>query len=63
MRVEDLLARIDEAAAGGSERRHGRSECPDCGDDGPHESNGMVGPDEAFACAACGAHFDAEVWS
>lgn len=31
---------------------------PCCDDPGPHEDNGCTGSQRAFACAACGLHFD-----
>ncbi len=34
-----------------------RMACPDCGDAGPHETNGDK-LDPAFCCAGCGMHHD-----
>lgn len=38
----------------------GYVECPECGDEGPHDDNGRVGPERTFCCDGCGSHFDAE---
>lgn len=37
----------------------GRVECPDCGDEGPHDHNGDR-LDPTFCCNACGMHFSDE---
>jgi rubredoxin len=36
----------------------GRLECPECGDMGPHDDNGVTGPERAYACRACGMCFE-----
>lgn len=35
----------------------GRVECPECGNDGPHEDNGCSGANKAYLCS-CGCQFD-----
>ncbi len=55
----DLLLAGDQAgltalAAKARRRLEDRATCPDCGEDGPHESNGS----ETLCCAACGCHFE-----
>lgn len=64
MTLKRILSRIEEALMSAPERRarHERSPCPECDDKGPHESNGHNGYQEAFACRACGLHFDAHEW-
>ena len=42
-------ARLAELSA----HAEGRFECPDCGDQGPHEVQTYMGEQE-FACSACG---------
>lgn len=37
-----------------------KAECPECGDDGPHEDNGHKGADRTFLCRVCRTQFDAE---
>lgn len=54
---QEFLVRLREAVDAESENC---IECPECGDGGPHEDNGERGSYLSWACAACGAHFDAE---
>jgi len=57
-----LFNRIEEAIQSEPTRRTLMGSCPECGEDGPHDTNGKRGQDEAFCCRACGLHFDAVEW-
>jgi hypothetical protein len=50
-----LAKRVSDAA-------HNRADCPDCGDVGPHDDNGMSPSHHDFSmcCRACGCHFGGE---
>lgn len=39
----------------------GRVPCPECGDEGPHDDNGVLGPERCFCCNNCGEHFEPEL--
>jgi transposase-like protein len=62
MTLGKLLSRIEEAMQSEPARRTLMGNCPECGEKGPHDTNGKRGQDEAFCCRACGLHFDAIEW-
>ena len=59
MRLDTILARIEEALMPLPSPRHSRSPCPECDDRGPHDDNGAKESERAFCCKGCGLHFDA----
>lgn len=48
-RLSMLASRVNRVLTGGN--------CPECGNLGPHDSNGCSGDDLAFCCSSCGEHF------
>lgn len=63
----DMLLRGDRAGLARLAKRvrdaaENRVECPDCGDAGPHDDNGLSTGhyDFTMCCRACGCHFGNE---
>lgn len=52
-----MLAAVARAA---SDLVHNRATCPGCGNEGPHEDNGLSPshPDFSMLCTACGTSFE-----
>lgn len=50
---------LSALAAQAAAHLENRVDCPECGDSGPHDDNGMSGSELTYCCTSCGAHFDA----
>ena len=50
-RLQALHAYVERTISGG--------DCPNCGNHGPHDTNGESGRDLSFCCTACGEQWDA----
>ncbi len=60
MFLEGDSAGITNLAVKAAARVEARVECPECGDEGPHDDNGRVGSELSYCCSVCGTCFDAE---
>jgi hypothetical protein len=53
-------AALTALAAKGRAEVANRMPCPECGDRGPHDDNGLTGEELSFCCRNCGTHWDAQ---
>jgi transposase-like protein len=51
-------AKLSKLAKQAKARLENRIECPECGNEGPHEDNGCSGSQKSYLCTACGCCFD-----
>lgn len=52
-------AKLTKLAVQAKDQLENRIPCPDCGNAGPHDDNGMTGLQLSYCCSDCGMHFDA----
>lgn len=54
--LEGRTAEVKALAKQAARRLEGRLECPECGNEGPHDDNGEHPP--TYLCVACGYVFE-----